>query len=137
MDPRVKLYADIVLFRQIQRYEFSSWTPIETKFCLLRSRLHSIIDSLPDLSNIPSIRRQKNRCFRCAKGTKDHSCPQVPCKSCGYFHDELVCCCRFSCASCCTSKIKAFDETYTRMCTNEQISRIRCFKCRKIGHICQ
>lgn len=137
MDPRVKLYADIVLFKQIQRFEFSSWTPIEPRFSLLKNKLFTIIDSLKQLSDVPPIRRPEFRCFRCAKRMKDHHCLQKPCRVCKFFHEEIVCCCQIRCKSCCVNRVNKVDGVYEKMCTNEQINSIRCIKCRKVGHICQ
>ena len=137
MDPRIQLYADIVQFKQIQRFEFSSWTPIEPRFSLLKNKLHTIIDSLAQLSNIPAIRRPEFRCFRCAKRLKNHRCLQKPCKGCGFVHEKIECRCQFECKSCCVRGRSAGREVFEKMCTNEQINLIRCIKCRKVGHICQ
>jgi hypothetical protein len=134
MDPRVKLYSDIVFCTQLQRHHFLSWTPIDDHIQCFKLKLDKMMSSTPNIYLIPSIKKSRYRCYRCAQSEQDHECPEVLCESCGLFHDSNRAICEILIKS--DEKLTSTENIYSRPCTTEELQQIRCFKCRKIGHIC-
>lgn len=128
-DPRIKLYFETVTYIQLLRYEFSSWTPLSPQTRAFKNTLDKLQTRTPKIYDVPSIQKLSNRCYKCSRVLKSNECLLEICSICHNYIDNLPeLCDRFP---------RKPQRRFEKILSDQEIRLITCFKCRRIGHICE
>ncbi|OMJ93353.1 hypothetical protein SteCoe_3708 [Stentor coeruleus] len=128
-DPRIKLYFEAVTYIQLLRYEFISWTPLPQQTSAYKDKLSMLQCEIPNIYSIPSIKKLSNRCYKCSKALKNDESLFEICTRCEEFIGKLL------------EFYRGFpspiEKRFEKILSDKEISLVTCFRCRKIGHICE
>lgn len=127
MDPRIELYSDV-----LSRYEFSLWGDLEVKLKKFKNFLERLTRADWDIPHIKAVQRT---CILCVQSLQNHCCVVKICENCDGRGPKTTECRDISCYLFRIPKSQLRIEKYLTMCETEKLSLIRCYRCRKAGHL--
>ena len=127
MDPRIELYSDV-----LSRYEFSLWGDLEVNLKKFKKVLEGLTKADWD---IPHIRTMKRTCILCVQSLQNHCCVVKICENCDGKNRKTGECGDIACYLFRIPKSQLQIERYLIKCETENLPLIRCYRCRKTGHL--
>ena len=101
----------------------------------MKTRLEAVVECLPDVNSLPHIPKSNNKCIFCGIKLQKPKNITKACTNCKIYRDSLG----FN--EGCDENLwfrnekRICDLRIITPCKEKDIFYLRCFKCRKVGHI--